>query len=82
MSKKGRKRIKGEPALYEEMKGRVNVSLTPKAVSGLDELATQMGLKRSELIEMIGRKAFTVIPIQLSDPDLGKLSQHSRVSSA
>ncbi|MBD2465916.1 CopG family transcriptional regulator [Oscillatoria sp. FACHB-1407] len=67
---KGHKRTKGVPELHNELKGRVNLSLTPQAVEGLDVLAAERGLSRSELIERIGRKE-----IPLSDP----ISSSSRV---
>jgi hypothetical protein len=60
---KGHKRTKGVPELHNELKGRVNLSLTPQAVEGLDILAAERGLSRSELIERIGRRE-----IPLSDP--------------
>ncbi|MBD3881715.1 ribbon-helix-helix protein, CopG family [Phormidium tenue FACHB-886] len=53
---KGHKRTRGIPELHDELKKRVNFSLTPKAVEGLDLLATDRGLSRSELIEQIGRR--------------------------
>lgn len=60
--KKGgkRPRTKGEPAFYDEMKKRVNLTLTPTSIEGLDELAEAWGVSRSELMERIGRG---VIPV-------------------
>jgi hypothetical protein len=58
--KKGGFRTKGQPALYSEMKKLVTLSMTPTALSGLDERADQMGLSRSEFVEQIGRG---VIPV-------------------
>ena len=52
---KGRKRVRGVPELYDEMKIRVNLALTPTAIDGLDALAKVRGLSRSELVEQIGR---------------------------
>jgi hypothetical protein len=60
---KGHKRTKGVPELHNELKGRVNLSLTPQAVEGLDVLAAERGLSRSELVERIGRRE-----IALNDP--------------
>lgn len=67
---KGHKRTKGVPELHNELKKRFNLSLTPQAVEGLDVLAAERGLSRSELIERIGRRE-----IPLSDP----ISSSSRV---
>ncbi len=60
MIKKGFKKAKGEPAYWDEVKKRVNISLTPTAIAGLDELASAEGTSRSEFVERIGRKIFTV----------------------
>jgi len=58
--KKGFKKAKGEPAFWDEMKSRCNLALTPTAIAGLDQLAQQRELSRSELVERIGRG---VIPL-------------------
>lgn len=52
---KGRKRTKGIPEIHDELKTRVTLSLTPKAVEGLDSLAKELLMSRSELVERIGR---------------------------
>lgn len=52
---KGRKRVRGVPELHDELKTRVNLSLTPTGIEGLDTLASKWGLSRSELVEKIGR---------------------------
>jgi metal-responsive CopG/Arc/MetJ family transcriptional regulator len=52
---KRRKGIKGEPAIYEEFKERVNISLTPTAIASLDKAAQKRGISRSELIEQYAR---------------------------
>ena len=52
---KGKKTSKGYPELYDEVKKRVNLSLTPTAIAGLDKLAEEFNLSRSELVEQIGR---------------------------
>lgn len=52
---KGRKRVRGVPELHDELKTRVNLSLTPTGIEGLDILASKWGLSRSELVEKIGR---------------------------
>lgn len=58
--KKGGARIKGQPAIYDEFKKNVIVALTPTGLVGLDSLASEFGLSRSELIERIGRR---IIPL-------------------
>lgn len=55
MGKKGIQNKRGIPELWDELKKRFTIALTPTAVKGLDELAKQRELSRSELIERIGR---------------------------
>ena len=64
MPEKGRKKIRGQPELYDEVKGQVNLSLTETGVQGLDSLAKKMGLSRSEFIEQIGRGILPVLSSQ------------------
>ena len=52
---KGKKTSQGYPELYDEVKKRVNLTLTPTAISGLDELAAELDISRSELVEQVGR---------------------------
>jgi Ribbon-helix-helix protein, copG family len=52
---KGQKKSKGVPDLHNEVKKRVNLSLTPTAVAGLDKLSAELNLSRSELVEQVGR---------------------------
>jgi hypothetical protein len=74
MAKKGSKNAPGVPEIWEEVKKRYNVALTPKAVAGLDDLAKQAGLSRSELVERIGRE---LIPVALDfeEEDIPKLKK-------
>ncbi|MEM9567738.1 MAG: hypothetical protein AAF974_05470 [Cyanobacteria bacterium P01_E01_bin.34] len=58
---KGRKKLRGQPEIYDEVKGQVNLSLTPTGTRGLDELASQLELSRSELVERIGRGHLAVL---------------------
>lgn len=67
MAKKGRKSIKGQPDIYEEVKGLVSLSLTPTGVKGLDGLAATAGLSRSEFVEQVGRG---LIPMTTSNHNL------------
>lgn len=62
MPTKGKKTTRGAPEMYEEVKGRVNLSLTRAGVEGLDALASTFGLSRSELVERIGRGLIPLHP--------------------
>lgn len=64
MPKKGQKKLKGQPEIYDEVKGQVNLSLTPTGTKGLDTLASTMGLSRSELAERIGRRLISVLTLE------------------
>lgn len=63
MGKKGQKGQKDVPELYDEVKRRVNLALTPTGINGLDAIASSMELSRSEFVERIGRK---LIPVNIS----------------
>jgi hypothetical protein len=54
------KKLKDKPYIWDEVKKRLNLALTPTAITGLDELASAEGMSRSEFVERIGRKIFTV----------------------
>lgn len=56
MGKKGQKGRKDVPELYEEVKKRVNLALTPTGINGLDAIASNLDISRSELVERIGRR--------------------------
>jgi len=58
--RKGLKSLKGQGELYDEPKARWGLSLTPTAVKGLDELAEEFNISRSELVERIGRKIIMI----------------------
>jgi hypothetical protein len=51
----GVKRTKGRGVEHDEVKKQTNLSLTPTAVEGLDAIAKERGISRSELVEQIGR---------------------------
>lgn len=53
---KGSKRVKGVPELQDELKTRVNLSLTPTAIANLDVMANERGISKSELVERIARR--------------------------
>jgi hypothetical protein len=52
---------RGKPDIWDEVKRHVAVALTPTGVRGLDAVAAEMNLSRSELIERIGRGLFKVV---------------------
>ncbi len=58
---KGKKTSQGYPELYDEVKKRVNLSLTPTAIAGLDKLSQELNLSRSELVEQIGRGSIPIV---------------------
>ncbi len=60
MPKKGQKNLRAKPELYDEVKGRYNIALTPTAVKGLDAIAKLLGVSRSELCERIGRGIYQI----------------------
>ncbi|HEY9711110.1 MAG TPA: hypothetical protein V6D48_23080 [Oculatellaceae cyanobacterium] len=64
MPKKGQKKLRGQPEIYDEVKGQVNLSLTPTGTLGLDTLAASMGLSRSELVERIGRNLIFLLTLE------------------
>jgi hypothetical protein len=82
MPKKNLKITKGEPELYDEKKKPLNIAMTPTGAKMLDDLAKNMGLTRSELVERIARG---IIPLQtnsLETDDLEKSEEQSKLSSA
>ena len=50
-SHKGTPCRRNKPIYYDEVKKNINLMLTPTALSILEELATQMKISRSEVIE-------------------------------
>lgn len=50
-----KKRVKDQPALYDEIKTRATMTLTPTAIKELDRKATELGITRSELVEQFAR---------------------------
>ena len=87
MPRKGLKITKGQPERYEEVKKPLNLALTPTGAKMLDELAAQIGLTRSELVERIARRSIPLHPDALGDEekkslgkDLGNLSLCTRMN--
>lgn len=56
----GKKRIKGEAAIYDEVKDRISISLTSTGVLMLDVRAKELNISRSELIERLARQEATM----------------------
>jgi metal-responsive CopG/Arc/MetJ family transcriptional regulator len=55
-----KKRVKDEPALYDEIKVRAMMTLTPTAIKELDKKATELGISRSEFVERVAREIITL----------------------
>lgn len=73
---KGQKKLKGIPELHNEVKKRVNLSLTPTAIAGLDKLSKSIELSRSELVEQIGRGSIPLVEqVSLSEEFVVSLTQ-------
>ena len=53
--RKGKARRRGAPILYEEVKGKLNLTLTPTAIKNITEAAAEEHISRSELIERWAR---------------------------
>lgn len=65
MQKKGSKKLRGKPEMYEEVKERKTIALTPTASNLLKEKAHKFGLSVSEYIERVARQP---TPSELSTP--------------
>lgn len=61
---KGRKSLRGCPEMYDELKKTTTLALTQTAISGLDEISSEMGVSRSELVERIGRKLLEIATVK------------------
>jgi len=60
MASKGHQNKRGIPELYEVVKRRYTLMLTPIATSRLDAIASSLGLSRSELVERVGRGIYPI----------------------
>jgi metal-responsive CopG/Arc/MetJ family transcriptional regulator len=54
------KKLRNQPYIWDEVKKKFSLTLTSTAIAGLEELASAEGMSRSEFVERIGRKIFTV----------------------
>ncbi|WP_449416067.1 ribbon-helix-helix protein, CopG family [Phormidium nigroviride] len=55
MTEEKAKNKAGRPGLYSEPKEKVSLALTKTAIHNLEELASQLGVSRSELVEQVAR---------------------------
>jgi len=53
---------KGEPIFWDELKSRINLSLTPTAIANLTQIADRENLTRSEALERILRGMLSINP--------------------
>jgi predicted transcriptional regulator len=56
----GKKKLKNDPYIWDEVKKSLHLSLTLTAIDGLQALANEKNLSRSELVERIGRGIITL----------------------
>jgi len=61
--RKGVKSLRGQPEMYDQIKKRACISITPKAAEGLDILSQERKVSRSELVEQIGRGIIQLIDL-------------------
>ena len=54
-SQKGRSCRRGKPVLYEEVKTKINLTLTPSTIHNLTKVAESEDVSRSELVEQLLR---------------------------
>lgn len=78
MGKKGQKGQKDVPELYDEVKKRVNLALTPTGINGLDAIASNLDISRSELVEQIGRKRILLDVDALTEEDRESIKKPSQ----
>ncbi|MBD1903912.1 hypothetical protein NDI37_19030 [Funiculus sociatus GB2-A5] len=52
--------MRGQPETYDELKKIVSLSLTPTALTGLNEFSACLNISRSELVERIGQGLLTI----------------------
>jgi hypothetical protein len=64
MTKGGKKRTKGVPVFWDELKSKRTLTLTDTAWNQLGTKAEELGVSKSELIEALSR---SVIPVLESE---------------
>ena len=62
MPVKGRKSTKGVGDLYEAPKTRISLMVTEDALKALDQMAKELDISRSELVERFGRGTIQLQP--------------------
>jgi len=79
VAKKGYPNKPGIPEIWDEVKKKVGIVLTPTAIAKLDELARHYGLSKSELIERIARGWIPLGKMQepSSEPEADSTEPHS-----
>lgn len=65
--KPGAKSLRGCPEIYDEKKRQFNITLTPKAIATLAEIATAIGESRSQVIEKAIRGEINLLEIVKSE---------------
>lgn len=60
MAKKGRKSTRGQGELYDEVKTRITLAITPTGNESLEALAELMKVSKSELVERFARRLIPV----------------------
>jgi hypothetical protein len=73
MSQKRGRRYKNQPALYDDLKRSLDLTLTPTGKKGLEQRAREWNLSKSELIERIGRG---IIPLP-SPQEVERMGEYS-----
>ncbi|MDZ8257983.1 hypothetical protein [Nostoc sp. ChiQUE01b] len=76
MGKKGQKGQKDVPEMYDEVKKRVNLALTPTGIEGLDAIASNFDLSRSELVERIGRRLICLDTNSFTEEEMEAVKKH------
>lgn len=80
--KKGCKRQKSMSGIpdnpYGEVKRNVSVSLTPTALTGLDQLSQARQISRSELIERLGQGLFALVEVPKEDSIVPLMNSNSK----
>lgn len=68
----------GRPLKWGERKARTTFSLTPRAIDELNRIAKGFNLSKSELIELLSRGRFVLIPKEGETAEL--IKKHSGVT--
>jgi len=66
MPKIGQKCRRNQPIIYSELKKQRSIAMTDTGLEGLDCIAQELGLSRSELCEQIGRRIYVLQKVNYS----------------